>query len=204
MKTDFKVVYKELFSPKPGKFVEVVVPPLQYLMIDGHGNPNTSHEYATALEALYSTSYTLKFFSKNELELDYVVPPLEGIWWADDMTAFVDGKKDDWKWTMMIMVPDWISPENFNFAIEKVLEKNPAVRVADLRFEIVDEGLCIQTLHIGSYTSEAPTLRELHTVYMPEHGYEFNGHHHEIYLSDPRKTVEAKLKTILRQPVRKL
>ncbi len=204
MKIDFKVLHKELFSPKQGKFVDVVVPPLNYLKIDGQGDPNIAPEYVTAIEALYSVSYTLKFASKIELGRDYVVPPLEGLWWADDMSAFVAGRKDDWKWTMMIMVPDWITQADVAKAIAKVKAKNSSIRVDDVRFEVFDEGLSVQTLHIGSYAAEENTLRELHDVYMPEHGYVFNGHHHEIYLSDPRKTQEAKLKTILRQPVKKL
>ncbi|MEY2635423.1 MAG: hypothetical protein RIS75_1363 [Actinomycetota bacterium] len=204
MKTDFKVVYKELFSPKAGKFVEVVVPPLKYLMIDGSGNPNTATEYVTAIEALYSISYTLKFFSKKELDRDYVVPPLEGLWWADDMSAFTRGVKDEWKWTMMIMVPEWITDQHVTDALHKVKVKNPDSRTEDVRCEVFDEGLSVQTMHIGSYDSEAPTLHELHNVYMPEHGLEFNGLHHEIYISDPRKTEAAKLKTVLRQPVRKI
>jgi hypothetical protein len=204
MKTDFKVVYKELFTPKVGKFVEVVVPPLKYLKIDGSGNPNTSPEYASAIEVLYSTSYTLKFFSKKVLERDYVVPPLEGLWWAEDMAAFTRGTKDQWKWTMMIMVPEWISDQHVSDALQQVKAKNPEMRTGDVRCEVLVEDLCVQTMHVGPYDAEAPTLHELHSVYMPEHGLEFNGFHHEIYISDPRKTEAAKLKTVLRQPVRKI
>lgn len=205
MKTDFKVLYKDFYGPKKGEFSQVKLPKLNYLMIDGKGDPNTSKDYVAAIETLYAVSYTLKFFSKNELDHDYTVPPLEGLWWADKdkMDAFVTAKKSDWKWTMMIMVPDWITKAQVKTAIAAAKAKKPEVRDDQLRLESLTEGLCVQIMHIGPYSEEGPTLAKLHGEYMPEHGLTFNGKHHEIYLGDPRKTAPAKLKTVLRQPVKK-
>ena len=201
-KIDFKKEFDYLYKPSAKEFSVVTVPKFQYLMFDGKGNPNTSPEYQIALEALYSVSYTLKFASKKEVGKDYVVPPLEGLWWADDMSAFQEGRKDTWKWTMMIMVPDWINKVMVKDAIDAVEEKKSNPKLRELRFESLKEGKCVQIMHIGSYDNEAPVLDELHNEYMPHHGLTFSGKHHEIYLGDPRKTVPSKLRTILRQPVK--
>lgn len=173
-------------------------------MIDGVGNPNTSEIYQKDLEALYSVSYTLKFFSKNDLGKDYVVPPLEGLWWADNMKAFMSGDKDQWKWTVMILLPDWISSKMVETAIKTVTKKKSNSELPKLRIGTLDEGQSIQIMHVGSYDDEGPILEKLHKEYMPMHNLTFNGKHHEIYLGDPRKTEASKLKTILRQPVKPL
>lgn len=178
------------------------MPSMHYLMVDGSGNPNTAPEYRDAVEALYSVSYPLKFASKNELGRDYVVPPLEGLWWATDMAAFTLGRKDDWLWTMMIMVPDWIPLEMIERLMDVARSKKSLPGLARIRAETVTEGHSVQIMHIGSYADEAPVLAELHNEYMPQHRLGFNGKHHEIYISDPRKTAPEKLKTILRQPVK--
>lgn len=201
-KIDFKKEFDYLYKPSAKEFSVVTVPKLQYLMFDGKGNPNTSAEYRVALEALYSVSYTLKFTSKNEIGRDYVVPPLEGLWWADNMSAFTDGRKDAWKWTMMIMVPEWIGKAMVRDAINSVQKKRSNPKLEELRFESLKEGKCVQIMHFGSYDDEAPVLNRLHHVYLPQHGLEFNGKHHEIYLGDPRKTLPSKLRTVLRQPVK--
>lgn len=201
-KVDFKKEFDYLYKPSAKEFSLVTVPKLQYLMVDGKGNPNTSPEYQVTLEALYSVSYTLKFASKKEIGRDYVVPPLEGLWWADNMSAFAKGHKDSWKWTMMIMVPDWINKAMVKAAINTVGEKKSNSKLKELRFESLKEGKCVQIMHIGSYDDEAPVLNKLHHEYLPQHGLEFNGKHHEIYLGDPRKTVPSKLRTVLRQPVK--
>jgi hypothetical protein len=173
---------------------------MQFLMIDGHGDPNTAPEYAEALEALYAAAYKTKFLSKAGGQ-DYVVPPLEGLWWAADMAVFTSSlDKSAWDWTMMIMQPDWISAEVFAQAVEQVAEKNlPAL--SKLRLQDYDEGLVVQTLHIGSYDDEGPVLHRMHHEFIPDNGYQPRGKHHEIYLSDPRRVAAAKLKTVLRQPV---
>ena len=170
-------------------------------MIDGAGDPNSASTYKAAVEALYGVAYTLKFASKVALGRDHVVPPLEGLWWAEDPADFVARRKDRWRWTMMIMVPEFVGRPLFEAAVEKARQKLGAPPQS-LRFEHFDEGQCLQILHIGRYDDEAPTLARLHDEVMPSQGLTFAGHHHEIYLSDPRRTESTKLKTILRQPVK--
>jgi hypothetical protein len=200
-KIDFKTELKHLFAPSTKEFAMVDVPAMRYLMIDGSGNPNTSEPYKEAIEALYGVAYTLKFASKKELGRDYVVPPLEGLWWADDMSTFVSRNKDRWRWTMMIMVPEWIKPSLISRAIDTVRAKKTLAALPLLRHDILHEGQSVQIMYIGSYDDEGPVLSRLHRHYLPENNLTFNGKHHEIYLSDPRKTPAPKLKTILRQPV---
>lgn len=200
-KFDVKKARKELFAPSSKDFSMVDVPPVQYLAVDGHGNPGTSELYTEALEALYATAYGVKFASKNALGRDFVVAPLEGLWWAADMGAFTAGDKDQWDWTMMISQPDWITRDMVAAAVEQTAAKKDLPGLAQLGVGELSEGLCVQILHIGPYDDEAPTLARLHGQYMPEHGLAFNGKHHEIYLSDPRRAAPGKLKTILRQPV---
>jgi hypothetical protein len=203
-KIDFKKELKHLYRPSAKEFVVVDVPPMKFLMVDGHGDPNTAQEYQDAVEALYAVSYKLKFVSKKELEKDYVVPPLEGLWWAEDMEAFTAARdKSAWDWTMMIMQPEWITHEMVEEAVKQV-EKKDLPALSKLRLETHHEGLSAQILHIGSYDDEGPTIARLHNEFMPENGYEEAGKHHEIYLSDPRKVAPDKLKTVLRQPVRKI
>lgn len=185
-----------------GEFRIVDVPTRRYLMIDGHGDPNTSVSYTSALEALYPVAYTLKFASKRELGRDYVVPPLEGLWWADDMTVFTTHRdKSRWNWTMMIMTPDWIDRTMFDTAVEAVRRKKAPGRLGDVRLESLSEGLCVQTLHVGSFDAEADVLEQMHHVFLPGNSLQLRGTHHEIYFSDPRKTAPEKLRTLLRQPV---
>jgi hypothetical protein len=203
-KIDFKKELKHLYRPSAKEFVVVDVPPMKFLMVDGHGDPNTAQEYQDAVEALYAVSYKIKFMSKKELEKDYVVPPLEGLWWAEDMEAFTAARdKSAWDWTMMIMQPEWITHEMVEEAVKQV-EKKDLPALSKLRLETHHEGLSAQILHIGSYDDEGPTIARLHNEFMPENGYEEAGKHHEIYLSDPRKVAPGKLKTVLRQPVRKI
>lgn len=201
-KVDFKKTMKAFWQPPAGRFVLVELPPLPFLMIDGAGDPNTSADYKRALEWLYSVSYGVKFMSKKELERDYTVAPLEGLWWADDMDSFLTRDKDAWSWTMMIMQAAWITPQMIARATDKAAAKLGAVP-ANLRLETLEEGLCVQTMHVGSYDDEGPVLRRLHEEFLPENGLVETGRHHEIYLSDPRRTLPEKLKTVLRQPVRR-
>lgn len=201
-KIDFKKTLKALYAPPKGKFTEVDVPELAYLMVDGKGDPGKAQEYFDAVQTLYSVAYPLKFASKKELGRDYAVPPLEGIWWADDMSAFVSGDRDQWRWTMMIMVPDWIDAKLVERVVEEARAKKAPPAIDKLRLERLAEGRSVQIMHIGPYSEEGPVLARLHHEYMPEHGLAFNGNHHEIYLGDPRRTAPEKLKTVLRQPVR--
>lgn len=184
-----------------GRFTILEVPEHRYLMIDGHGDPNTSASYADALAALYPVAYKLKFLSKASGR-DYVVPPLEGLWWADDLDAFTTSRdKSAWDWTMMILAPDWIEPALVDEAIVQAGAKDAPRRLGDVRFETLAEGMCVQTLHIGSFDAEAEVLAQLHDEFIPANGLRMTGKHHEIYLSDPRRTAPEKLRTILRQPV---
>ena len=202
-KVDFKKVYKELYAP-PKEFVVVDVPEMQFLMVDGYGDPNVAQEYQDALEALYAMAYKIKFNSKKQLDRDYVVPPLEGLWWAEEMATFSTARdKSQWDWTMMIMTPDWVGPAMVEGALSDVSKKKQLPSLGKLRWEVYQEGLSVQILHLGSYDDEGPVLKQLHEVWMPENVYQFNGLHHEIYLSDPRRVEPDKLKTVLRQPIRK-
>lgn len=200
-KIDFRKVHKALYNPPAGEFVTVEVPKLQFVRIDGAGNPNTAASYKAALEWLYSVSYAMKFAAKAALGKDYTVPPLEGLWWADDRSAFVARRKDEWKWTMMIMAPDFVDRGIFEQAVAKA-GKKLGDAPPSLRLEYYEEGLCLQTLHVGSYDGEGPVLARLYEEVMPAGGFVHNGLHHEIYLSDARKVPPEKLRTILRQPVR--
>jgi hypothetical protein len=204
-KIDFKKTLKYLYQPSAKKFEVVDVPPMQFLMIDGHGDPNTAQQYQEAVEALFAVSYKLKFMSKRELGKDYVVPPLEGLWWAENMEAFTTERdKSQWDWTMMIMQPEWITPEMVETAVQDVEQKKGLPALAKLRLETYHEGLSVQILHIGSYDDEGPILDKMHHEFVPKNGYEMAGKHHEIYLGDPRKVASEKLKTVLRQPVRRV
>lgn len=198
-KIDFKKQIASYAAPK-GSFAIVTVPTMQFLMIDGRGDPNTSTAYADALATLYPVTYTLKFFSKGDLGRDYVVMPLEALWWSEDMDSFtVSRDKSSWDWTVMNLVPDWITADRFTAAREKVTRKAPAMDL--LRMERFDESLSVQTLHVGSYDDEGPVLEHLHQHFIPAHSLRATGKHHEIYLNDFRRTPPGKLRTILRQPV---
>ena len=202
-KIDFKKEMKHLYGPSKKDFQVVEVPRMTFLMVDGHGDPNTAPEYTQAVEALYAVAYKLKFFSKKNNQ-DYVVPPLEGLWWAEDMESFSSSRdKSQWDWTMMIMTPDWIIEEDFQQALLEAADKKENPALGKTRWEVYEEGLSVQILHQGSYDDESPILAKLHEIWMPENGYTFNGKHHEIYLSDPRRVEPEKLKTVLRQPIRK-
>ncbi|MDN2579608.1 GyrI-like domain-containing protein [Aquibium sp. ELW1220] len=202
-KIDFRTRDRLLYTAPAGRFVEVEVPSMTFVQIDGDGDPNTAPAYRRALEWLYSTAYAMKFAAKASLGIDYVVPPLEGLWHADDPAAFVRRRKDQWRWTMMIMVPPFVDGSAFDAAVAKSCGKlgDPP---PTLRFQAYAEGRCLQTLHLGSYGDEGPVLARLHDDVMPNSRLTFNGPHHEIYLSDPRRVEPGRLRTILRQPVRPL
>jgi hypothetical protein len=202
---DYKKELKHLYNPTKKTFTVVDVPPMNYLMIDGHGDPNTAQDYKDAVEALYAVAYKLKFASKKELEKDYVVPPLEGLWWAEDMETFTTSRdKSAWDWTMMIMQPEWITQEMVDQIVDQVGKKKDLPALPKLRLETYHEGLAVQIMHVGSYDDEGPTLHRMHDEFMPQNGYEPAGRHHEIYLGDPRKVAPEKLRTVLRQPVRRI
>ena len=198
-KIDLKSELKALYRPSAKAVVEIDVPLFNFLMVDGDGNPNTSKEYKEAVEALYSVSYTIKFALKREKTLDYVVMPLEGLWWADDLTSFNRNEKDDWKWTMMIMQPPEASKQMAQSAITSVQDKKGLPGLKKIRFEQFKEGHCAQTLHIGPFSAEGPTIQRVHDYISSRSA--LRGKHHEIYLSDIRKAAPEKWKTIIRQPM---
>ena len=201
IKVDFKKTMKHLYNP-PKKFATVDVPDMQFLMADGHGDPNTAQAYKNAVEALYAVAYKIKFVSKETLQKDFTVPPLEGLWWADDMETFITRDKSQWDRTMMIMTPDWIGETIFDDVVSQVRKaKNPSA-LNKIRLERFHEGLSVQIMHVGSYDAEGPILAEMHAQFIPDNGYCENGKHHEIYLSDPRRVAPEKLKTVLRQPIK--
>jgi hypothetical protein len=201
MKIDYKQELKEFYSPSPKQVAIVNVPPMSFLVVNGSGDPNKAQEYKEAIEALYAVSYALKFMVKKEKAVDYGVMPLEGLWWADDMTKFSTGNKDAWKWTSMIMQPSYITEELVDKAVDQVKKKKNPSALSKMRFESFEEGLSAQVMHIGPYAAEAPTIKRLHD-FIVGNGYELRGKHHEIYLSDPRKSSPEKMKTIIRQPMK--
>lgn len=202
-KIDLRKDFKQLYNPPAKDVVLVEVPDMAFLMIDGLGDPNTAQEYRDALNALYNVSYSLKFLIKKELSIDYPVMALEGLWWTNNMLEFSMGNKDIWQWTSMIMQPVCVTAELVTRVCEELKLKKDLPALSKLRFEHFQEGLSAQVMHIGSYAAEKPTIEKLHT-YINEHGYEFNGKHHEIYLGDPRRAAPEKLKTVLRQPVKRV
>ncbi|WP_062466723.1 GyrI-like domain-containing protein [Demequina maris] len=192
----------DAYAAKRGELRVLDIPPTRYLMVDGHGDPNASPAFAQAIEALYPVAYKAKFASKKELGRDYVVPPLEGLWTADDPASFTTRRdKSAWDWTLMIMTPDWVDDALVEFAIAAAGAKDAPTRLDDVRLETLAEGRCVQTLHVGSFDDEGPVLARIHDEFIPANGLRMTGRHHEIYLSDFRKVAPERLRTILRQPV---
>jgi len=201
---DLRKQYKHLYQPSAKTFSIVDVPPLPFLMIDGAGDPNTSQDYRDALEALYGLSYTLKFGVKlgkyGKQKVDYPVMALEGLWWMDDMREFSLDRKDEWKWTAMIMQPDIITPELVELARADLIKKKNPAAASQIRFESYHEGLSAQIMYFGPYADEGPTIQRLHD-FIHDGGHQLRGKHHEIYLGNPRRTAPEKLKTVIRQPL---
>jgi hypothetical protein len=199
-KIDYKKELKHLYRPSAKKVVVVDVPAMNFLKIDGKGNPNSSASFQEATEALFAVSYRLKFMiKKGEQQVDYGVMPLEGLWWADDMTAFSVDKKDDWKWTLMMMQPEYVTAELVAEAMELVKKKKNPHALPLMRFEAYAEGQAAQIMHVGPFAEEGPTVEKVHD-FIDENGFERSGLHHEIYLSDIRRAAPEKWKTVVRQP----
>jgi hypothetical protein len=204
-KLDLRKQFKHLYQPSAKKVEVVDVPSLQFTLIDGEiepgASPGTSLAFSQAMEALYGISYTLKFMSKQRKEnpIDYGVMALEALWWTEtgeyDLT-----QPEGWKWTAMIMQPDHITTEMFQNALARLHQKKPTPALNLLRLERFSEGLSIQIMHIGPYKTEPATLAKM-DAFAAEHGYRMRGKHHEIYLGNPMRAAEDKLKTILRHPV---
>ncbi|TWU51577.1 GyrI-like domain-containing protein [Rubripirellula reticaptiva] len=200
MKVDFKKSIAS-YKAKSGQFSVIEVPTMNFIAINGDKGP-ASKEFTAAIETLYPVAYHLKFMSKRSLEKDYVVPPLEAIWWARDMDAFTTKfDQSQWEWTAMIMVPDWITDAMVQSSLSDVTAKKAPPSIDKLRLTQIDEGICVQTMHIGSYSDEGPVLKEMHEKFIPNNGLQMRGKHHEIYFNDFRKVAPEKLRTMLRQPV---
>jgi len=206
MTIDYKKTQKELYLPKTAPSV-IDVPRMTFITVDGKGDPNTSAEYTAAVELLYGLSYTIKMGSKSILE--YVVPPLEGLWSVDD--DFRGGgaeinDKSKFIWTMMIRQPDFVTEDILEVAKISLAKKKPNLDISKAKLETITEGLCVQVMHIGSYDDEPATVAAL-DGFAIENGYVLDindiRRHHEIYISDPRKVAPEKLKTVIRHPIRK-
>jgi len=200
-KLDMKKEYN-FYKAKENKIDILQIPKLNYLKIDGIGNPSSSIDYQNSIEALYTIAYTIKFTIKNDGK-DFVVMPLEGLWYADHMSDFEENNKDNWKWTSMILMPDFVTKEIFETAKIKAQEKKiDNTKINEVRLELLEENTVAQTLYVGPYVKEHETIMNIHN-YIKESGNVLCGLHHEIYLSDPRKVTSEKLKTIIRQPFTK-
>jgi hypothetical protein len=199
-KVDLKKEQKQLYTAPTGEVSEVPVPPANYLMVSGVGDPNTSQEYKEAVEALFSVSYALKFSVKKAKGIDYAVMPLEGLWWTEAGKPFQSEDKSSWCWTTMIRQPEYVTQELYRTVLDDVKKKKKLPALSRIRFETYAEGKAIQIMHVGPYSEEHATIERLHH-YARERGYKLTGKHHEIYLNNPPRTAPPKLKTILRQPV---
>jgi hypothetical protein len=199
-KVDLKKELKNLYNPSSKEVTVVDVPAMNFLLVNGEGAP-ASPKYIEAIEALFSVSYTLKFIVKKAKGIDYAVMPLEGLLWADDMTKFSADKKDEWKWTAMIMQPKYVTADDINLAVEQVKKKKNLSTLLKVRFESFKEGSAAQIMYVGPFSAEGPTIAKIHAQ-IQNSGHALSGKHHEIYLNNPAKTAPEKLKTIIRQPMK--
>lgn len=209
MAFDFKKEYKEFYMPKEKPSI-VTVPSMNYLAVRGHGDPNEEGgEYKEAIGLLYGVAFTIKMSKKGDHQIegffDYVVPPLEGFWWQDGIQGVDYAHKEKFNWISVIRLPDFVTKSDFDWAIEEATRKKKT-DFSKVEFLQVDEGLCVQCMHIGSYDDEPATMELMHR-FMEEQGYELDisdtRRHHEIYLSDARKVAPDKLKTVIRHPIRR-
>ena len=205
MKDALHDIREQYYKQKKGTVTVVNVPPMNFIRIEGSGDPNTEASFSDAVSLLYKFSYTIKFMMKKKIkQILYSVMPLEGLWWADDMNDFTVEKKNAWKWSMMIMQPGFITHEDYLRAAEQITEtskqRNPLLGMQ--KFGEFHEGPAAQILHCGRYEDEGPTVGTLH-AFISDNGYSLCGKHHEIYFGDPRRQKPASMKTILRQPIRK-
>ena len=198
-KIDLKKELKNLYNPSAKEVNVVDVPAMNFLLINGEGAP-TSPQYSEAIEALFSVAYTLKFTIKKSKGIDYAVMPLEGLWWVDDMTEFSVERKEEWKWTAMIMQPENVTADDVKVAVEQVKKKKNPTALPKVRFESFKEGPAAQIMYVGPFSAEGPTITKIH-AYIQNSGHMLSGKHHEIYLNSPATTAPEKLKTIIRQPM---
>ena len=198
-RTGFATTHEELYRATRGHPEVVEVPEATLLMIDGHGDPNTSDSFAQAIQSLYTVAYTIKFSLKKATGRNEKVPPLEGLWWNAD-NDFTVGTKDTWSWTLMIRLPDDLPTGMLDDTLASAAAKKPELPISDLRVERFSEGSAVQIMHIGPYDEEEPTIAALRE-FIADQGYAMHGKHHEIYLGDPRRSAPSKLRTLLRQPI---
>lgn len=198
-KLDLKRELKHLYSPSARRVEEVTVPAFDFLMVDGQGDPKTSPRYREAVEALFRVSYAARFRLKQRGALDYVVMPLEGLWWADDMSAFHGGDRRSWKWTMMVMQPSAVTHDDIAQSIASIRAERSLPGLDALRLESFAEGRAAQMLHVGPFSEEGSTIGRIHEHVLSKG--RLRGKHHEIYLSDMRRAAPANWKTIIRQPM---
>ena len=209
MPFDFKKEYKEFYMPK-GKPEIVTVPAMNYIAVRGRGNPNEEDgEYKKSIELLYGIAYTIKMSKKGDHKIegyfDYVVPPLEGFWWQDDVDGIDYSHKENFQWISVIRLPDFVTRSDFEWATEEATRKKK-MDFSKVEFLTVEEGLCVQCMHSGSYDDEPATIAAM-DKFIADNGYENDisdtRRHHEIYLSDARKVAPEKLKTVIRHPIKK-
>jgi len=206
---DFKKEYKDLYMPKD-KPVLIEIPAMNFIMVNGSGDPNNNPDFEQAVEQLYGLSYTIKMSKMKGNQpkgyFEYIVPPLEGLWWIEE-GGFSFEKRDNWKWTLMIRQPEFVNEEVFNWACDELMKKKPELSTENVRFAAYDEGLCVQIMHIGPYSTEPETMKKI-DAFIAQKGLRdrvgIGGKHHEIYLSDPRKSKPENLKTVLRHPVARI
>ncbi len=199
-KIDLRKDLKPFYNPSSVRAELVELPPMNFIMVDGRGDPNTSEAYRNSIEVLYNLSYTLKFAIKKEEGVDYPVMALEGLWSAPEGVPFAASDRANWSWTSMILQPVCVTDGWFRKAKEMVKAKKELPLLDSARLEEFAEGLSAQILHVGPYSAEAPTIQRLHD-FIREKGFMARGRHHEIYLGDPRRSAPERLRTIIRQPV---
>ena len=209
MAFDFKKEYKEYYMPKNKPSI-VTVPRMNYIAVRGQGDPNAEDsEYKQAIGLLYGIAFTIKMSKKGSHQIEgyfnYVVPPLEGFWWQDDIIGVDFSRKDDFKWISVIRLPDFVTKDDFNWAVGEASARKK-VDFSKVEFLTYDEGLCVQCMHIGSYDDEPATVAVMHE-FMESQGYALDitdkRLHHEIYLSDARKVAPEKRKTVIRHPIKR-
>ena len=204
VKLDLRKELKHLYNPPAERFTLIDVPPMNFLMVDGHGDPNiVGSDFQAAMQILYPVAYTIKFAVKKARGLDFPVMPPEGLWWTGADGSLDPSRKDRWLWTMMLMQPEVVIAEDVAAALVSVRDKKNPTGLGRVRFERFAEGRSVQILYVGSYADEGPVIARMHE-FIRENGLQPAGKHHEIYLGDPRRTAPGKLKTVLRQPVRRL
>ena len=203
-KKDLSKELQALYFPSPKEPVAVKVPKMNFITVDGQGDPNTCKEFQEAIGALYSVAYTAKFtLKKRAKEKDFGVMPLEALWWVPGGKNFLTATKNEWLWKAMIMVPKQVTQKVVEEAMEQLKKRGKDKELPGLRrlkLEEFDEGLSAQIMHIGPYSAERPTIEKLHN-FIAEKGCKMRGRHHEIYLGDPRRSKPEKLKTVVRQPM---